>query len=510
MKIKKILIYNFKNFRRETVIDFSKDITFLVGPNGFGKTTIFDAIELGLTGNISRINKVTGENIVYNKPFFQNELGYPVVIKLWLEKNQEDQIVIVRRLEDDFTGGKNVFAPLKSISQFKLFRQDDVDDTNFTEIDLDNITLSNLTQCSIDEFLGVEGKYEIKKIFNLFNYIQQEETTFFLKQTEQDRSDSLSFLVKTDKVEEKIEKIEKITRSISNRLDNLQKEQKTLTQSELAGVKYKSLFNQEFAFDNPTPFSSKNLDQLTTFQDTIQNIINFKQHFSVPEHIRRIERDHKKQEINNNQSIEQALYYSILSPIINRPDYKWRWEKYTLDNPIFFEYVLLENYLQAFETISHDFYRRSQLNNYWEALSLDITQMTVQAFQYVENDRLANDFKLLQSYFVQYQSLKDSVSQVDKNLSDLRQLRYNLSSKFNEVRHQHVDEKKCPFCNSQFQSSEDLEKSYADYENYLMSVSSQSSKNLQEIQSSINPLIQQVRQKITDEINSLTTDIDQM
>lgn len=510
MKIKKILIYNFKNFRRGTVIDFSKDITFLVGPNGFGKTTIFDAIELGLTGNISRINKVTGENIVYNKPFFQNELGYPVVIKLWLEKNQEDQIVIVRRLEDDFTGGKNVFAPLKSISQFKLFRQDDVDDTNFTEIDLDNITLSNLTQCSIDEFLGVEGKYEIKQIFNLFNYIQQEETTFFLKQTEQDRSDSLSFLVKTDKVEENIEKIEKITRAISNRLDNLQKEQNTLTQSELAGVKYKSLFNQEFAFDNPTPFSSKNLDQLTTFQDTIQNIINFKQHFSVQEHIRRIERNYKKQEINNNQSIEQALYYSILSPIINRPNYKWLWEKYTLDNPIFFEYVLLENYLQAFDTISHDFYRRNQLNNYWEALSLDITQMTVQAFRYVENDRLANDFKLLQSYFVQYQSLKDSVSQVDKNLSDLRQLRYNLSSKFNEVRHQHVDEKKCPFCNSQFQSSEDLEKSYADYENYLMSVSSQSSKNLQEIQSSINPLIQQVRQKITDEINSLTTDIDQM
>ena len=86
MKIKKILIYNFKNFRHKTVIDFSEDITFLVGPNGFGKTTIFDAIELGLTGNLSRINKVTGENIAYNKPFFQNELGYPVVIKLWLEK----------------------------------------------------------------------------------------------------------------------------------------------------------------------------------------------------------------------------------------------------------------------------------------------------------------------------------------------------------------------------------------------------------------------------------------
>ena len=57
VKIKKILLYNFKNFRHETVIDFSDNITFLVGPNGFGKTTIFDAIELVLTGYISRINK---------------------------------------------------------------------------------------------------------------------------------------------------------------------------------------------------------------------------------------------------------------------------------------------------------------------------------------------------------------------------------------------------------------------------------------------------------------------
>ena len=83
MKIKKILLYNFKNFKQGIVIDFSDNITFLVGPNGFGKTTIFDAIELGLTGNISRINRVTGENIAYNKPFFQNDKSQPVCIKLW-------------------------------------------------------------------------------------------------------------------------------------------------------------------------------------------------------------------------------------------------------------------------------------------------------------------------------------------------------------------------------------------------------------------------------------------
>lgn len=491
------------------VIDFSDNITFLVGPNGFGKTTIFDAIELGLTGKLSRINKVTGENVAYNKPFFQNELGHPVVIKLWLEKKQGDQLVIVRSLVNDSPNGKKVFAPLKSISKFKLSSQDEVDDTNFTEID--NIRLSDLTQSSIDEFLGVEGKYEIEKIFNLFNYIQQEETTFFLKQTEQDRSDSLSFLVKTDDVEEKIEKIDKITRAINSRLSDLQEKQETLTQSELADVPYERLFtHREFAFDRQAPFSSENLDQLTTFQGAIQNIINFKKRFSVREYRRRIEREHKKQEINNNRDVEQALYYSILYPIINRPDSKWLREKYTLDNPILFEYTLLENYLKSFEAITRENKRRKELNQYLTNLSKDISQMTVQSFGYVQGDNLANDFESLKQQFGQYQNLRRQANQIDKNLSDLKQLRINLANRFNELRQHHhvVEDNKCPFCNSQFQSFEDLGKSYVNCENYLTSISSQSSQDLQVIQSSMNSLIQDVKQKIYDEINSLTTNVD--
>ena len=53
MKIKKILIKNFKNIK-ERIIDFQENVTLFVGPNGFGKTTIFDAIELSLTGKTPR------------------------------------------------------------------------------------------------------------------------------------------------------------------------------------------------------------------------------------------------------------------------------------------------------------------------------------------------------------------------------------------------------------------------------------------------------------------------
>ena len=508
MKIRKILLYNFKNFRNETVIDFSDGITFLVGPNGYGKTTIFDAIELGLTGNLSRINKVTAENIVYNKPFFQNEIGQPVIIKLWLEKMNGEQLVIVRKLVNSSTDSSNLFAPLKSASQFMLFRQVEVSETNFSSID--HTSLEEITQGSIDAFLGINGKYEIEKIFNLFNYIQQEETTFFLKQTEQERGDSLSFLVKTDKVEKKIKDINTVTNVINRKISDLEGKLKHLKQQELSDVPYHRLFNhKEFVFDYETPFSIANLDKLLIYQNTLQNIIDFKKNFSIEEYNRKRKRDKRKQDIAGDRAIKQALYFSILSPNIFKSNSQWLWEKYTLENTRLFEYVLLENYLQSFDTITQEYGRRQQLNQYLAYLSTDINQMAAQSFQYFQDDRLSNYFELLKSRITSYQTLRESVGQVDKSLSDLRQLRRKLDKKFDELRqHNHVDENKCPFCNTQFASYNDLTEAYDNYKAYLFEISSRDSQQLQEVQLLLNESIQQLKQKITDEINNLSTDVD--
>ena len=509
VKIKKILLYNFKNFRHETVIDFSDNITFLVGPNGFGKTTIFDAIELGLTGDISRINQnipVTGENIKYNKPFFQNDISDPVIIKLWLEKSNGNQLVLVRKLINNRPDGGILYAPKRSIGQFKLFRQEEATDENFSSLDND-IKLSEIDQTTIDNFLEINGEYKLAKIFNLFNYIQQEETKFFLKKSEKDRSNDLSFLVKTDEIEDRISKIEKVNKAINDNLKSLTEQQEKLTQQELDNIPYQRLFNQQvFQFDKESPFSVDNLSQSDDFKVTIQKIIEFKQSFSISEYQRKLEREKRKKEIN---TIDSALRFAILSPLVQRPNYQWQWEKYILENPIFFEYVLLENYLQTFETITHEYRRKQQLNQYWENLSTDINQMTAQTFQYVQNDRLSNDFESLKVQLTSYQTLRESVGQADKNLSDLRQLRRKFGEKFDELRqHNHVDEDKCPFCNNQFDSFVDLKSSYNNYTDYLTEISSRDSQRLQEVQSSLNSRIQQVKQKITDEINSLTTNID--
>lgn len=61
MRILKLHIHNFKVFD-DIEFDFSgNDATILCGRNGFGKTTIFDALELLFTGTIKRYENYTEE-----------------------------------------------------------------------------------------------------------------------------------------------------------------------------------------------------------------------------------------------------------------------------------------------------------------------------------------------------------------------------------------------------------------------------------------------------------------
>lgn len=58
-KLKSITLSNIRRFGAETTIELSRGATILLAPNGTGKTAIFEAIEFGLTGKISRL----GENL---------------------------------------------------------------------------------------------------------------------------------------------------------------------------------------------------------------------------------------------------------------------------------------------------------------------------------------------------------------------------------------------------------------------------------------------------------------
>src|SRR5437868_12307561 len=109
INLKKVYIQNYKGLHKPQVIDFTDvSLSILDGPNGFGKTTIFDAIELCLRGRIERTvtyDYVTKKNQNHKKAFYQNTAGEDVVLKIWLfDSVKKIDHIIIKFLSKDSDG----------------------------------------------------------------------------------------------------------------------------------------------------------------------------------------------------------------------------------------------------------------------------------------------------------------------------------------------------------------------------------------------------------------------
>ena len=55
VRLERIKIQNFRAYRKAQTFVLGKDVTVLYGPNGFGKTSVFDAIDFAATGDVGRL-----------------------------------------------------------------------------------------------------------------------------------------------------------------------------------------------------------------------------------------------------------------------------------------------------------------------------------------------------------------------------------------------------------------------------------------------------------------------
>ena len=55
VRLEAVSIQNFRAYRKQQVFDLSGAITVLYGPNGFGKTSLFDAVDFAATGGVGRL-----------------------------------------------------------------------------------------------------------------------------------------------------------------------------------------------------------------------------------------------------------------------------------------------------------------------------------------------------------------------------------------------------------------------------------------------------------------------
>ena len=194
-KIVSLRVKNFKCFDDTKFYEFcfhyEKNPIILSGPNGFGKTTFFDAIELIFSKNITRLDKGIerknlnlGKNILLNKA---NEDGYAV---LTLKNEQNEFLTMFAKILNDshyleieksiYYGDIKRFISTDELDSF-LYNYDDWKDT------IDNEKLI---------------KYRAKN-FNVYYYVSQAESVHFLKRTISDRKDAMNVLLNTGFIDDR-------------------------------------------------------------------------------------------------------------------------------------------------------------------------------------------------------------------------------------------------------------------------------------------------------------------
>ncbi|WP_426477542.1 AAA family ATPase [Chryseobacterium sp. CBSDS_008] len=232
-----------KNFKCITEADFNFDGKHLVvydGPNGYGKTTCFEAIEILFAGN-PRKSKTSFVDKRYK---FRDS---PI------HKYNEQEIIISAVLTDNDGNTikiKRVFPTASSSSSA---------DNNFGKI----FTLSKLYVNDNQEPAAIEDveamlQFEnVESLFNLLNYVEQDENTYFLKRDPKNRYSTLESLLGGEeerlllaKVNDAKDQIKKKTKVYSDEISLLEKNNLSAVTNTLSDIKYiKLVKNKDFEWD---------------------------------------------------------------------------------------------------------------------------------------------------------------------------------------------------------------------------------------------------------------------
>lgn len=215
MKIRRISLLNFKGFDELQLSFDSEDAIILGGKNGYGKTTLFDALELLFTGRIQRM--------IDYKDYHNNRYGISQEEKPLVFNKHSDFVVVSAEIEQGdirvVLQRKAKVSDMKNPVDFKAFGKLQIVEDDGTERELSDEDSKHLCITELCESYG------------FLNYLSQEEATTFLKQKEADRAEMLSHLFDLEKYETYLRKIKKVQKVLGDLQKEWDKEKQTAENS---------------------------------------------------------------------------------------------------------------------------------------------------------------------------------------------------------------------------------------------------------------------------------------
>lgn len=202
-RIERLTFCNFKLFGDEFTVNFrNNDLVVLDGPNGHGKTSVYDGIELALTGDIRRLTSTENQQNPADV-VVANGNNRTCFVKIVL-RNNGGSVIIERRLKNNIPNADKKISNFKNLWDLILVNGND---------------RSSIDQADLNELIKSPN---IGRDFTLFHYVEQEDTAHFLKhKSEKERANALSMLFgDTVEMQGKVFKVERVEK----RLDEIIRE----------------------------------------------------------------------------------------------------------------------------------------------------------------------------------------------------------------------------------------------------------------------------------------------
>lgn len=273
IRIKCIYLENFKLFDNFK-IDFSNGLNVFDGPNGYGKTSMFDAIEYLITGDIKRVTTchVLDGKYKYQKVFFAKDYRKDVIVKAEFTDGK-DSFVLVKRVEGHRDGISTVDNNPKKLKEItKTYIIPDFEYAEYDEKYL--IPIDELNEIQIKCF-GSSSQ----TLFSLLYYIQQEDRLDYFKSNEIGRVGSINTLFQINSEKEKFEKIKQTKKKLSDLIKSVDKQIEELQRNVCqdienmpgAQAEYHKLLKKEIEWDKNEP-SISNKESLDYILHTLKNV----------------------------------------------------------------------------------------------------------------------------------------------------------------------------------------------------------------------------------------------
>lgn len=278
-KITRIEVSSFKAFKHIDLDLGNSSLLTLDGPNGYGKTSIFDALELLLTGQIKRIQNLFSTLMTANKKNYDDSL-------FWNTRSGKKDLSI----KIEFTSGERKLvlarhAPIKALETKTNNRADKFQHFSLYELPKFGSEAYTGANKRDNDFLDEIFGKNFRENFSFLNYLEQGQNKLLHTRVDE-RKDALGNLFNISDVATEIDNCRSIAAKFTKFIGDETRKAKEdslgaectalreMVQADLGSIEYKKIssVDPEPSWDKESPFPTYDAGSHTQYLESIRKL----------------------------------------------------------------------------------------------------------------------------------------------------------------------------------------------------------------------------------------------